>query len=166
MLTINKENNTTIISGVKGDIFIIPNRAAKIEDYFEAFRDKYHGIFERQAEMNGLDLDAGEYGVETWIVSKEDCHCSNMADHRPYITDPETGEDIPFCLVDGRTIIRSLIDGKEGDVKTVRLPISINGRYHDEPYNGILEIELTLKQKEYRYARFGNFEKVLQDVCR
>ena len=56
----------------------------------------------------------------------------------------------------------------------LKIPVTLEPKSSDkdiclinsEDEEAIADVSLTLKQTSYRYARFGNFETVLHDVCR
>ena len=136
------------INHVTGDAFIVPNHARRFGNAtFESIINRYKKV----AEENGVTEDSKF--IEVWIVSK-DLKTDNLCDHGAHV------------LCDGEEVVihprisyipEELFQGKkEGEHVTVKFTDN------DIPF----EIDLRLSQKEYRYARFGTFEEVLEVVTR
>jgi len=129
---------------VKAEFFIIPNKAAKASSF--AVLPKWYG-------SNGEKL--GIYGDETvvqiWITNSKDGSgdtSENWGDHgipKRLRADPEKSElalnRIPLCLIE---------DLKEDE----SIEVNINGHI----------VEMTARQTEYRYRRFGRFEECLKAI--
>ena len=167
MKTLNINNPITI----NGAIFIIPNHAPRLEDYWmESFKTKMQKYMHQICELNGLKFDETvDRCVETWFTSPE-MECDNIPDHHIYFECD--GEKYQLIFPSGRQLPSPLFkDKKEGDVIEIKVPAYIrkydNPRYID-PVEGDVETIVTLKlklaQTEYRYRNFGNFEEVLKKV--
>ena len=156
---------------INGDIFIIPNRACKIDDYYEDFREKFLKEAIEICEINGFEFNKDEdHIIETWYLSNE-LGCDNIPDHDLYIVyDNKEYQIISTC---GRQIPENFFRGhKEGDVVSVKLPCIIRESHlphHKGNVDGdietVVEFRLKLNQGDYRYRRFGEFEDVLRKVC-
>ena len=163
MKSITMENGTVKING---GIFIIPNSATKFCHMGEFWQNRCRKYMEELCELNGITFNPDDYLIECWYHSDE-CDCDNIPDHGI------------SCMIDGKKCyissnkIRRMIpsqifgDHVEGDIITVKIPATIDIESTKEEYESkdiILEINLELNQKDYRYGRFGNFEDVLKQV--
>ena len=139
------------INHATGDVFIVPNYARRFGDItFESVINRCKKV----ADENGITVTENSKFIEVWIVSKKDLKTDNLCDHGAHV------------LLDGEEVVihprisyipEELFQGKkEGDHVTVKFTDN------DIPF----EIDLRLSQKEYRYARFGTFEEVLEVVTR
>jgi len=139
------------------DAFIIPNRAGKLGDFWlssvaEAAR--------RQATiMLGKEPTDDDLFVEMWYVA-DDIGCENLVDHgasveidgKKYYIDVPT-RYLPYL---------ALKDKREGDSLIVTFYEAASNEDGDD-INVVVDV--TLKQKGYRYARFGSFEETLWQVA-
>lgn len=127
----------------EAEMFIIPNAISvekKGDDknpFWDAMNKKMKIYFGDKAAKRDLGK---RRMIQVWITSKES---DNWADHG--------------CPVDGGYFISNLPTWmigkmKEGDTITVDLP----------NHNAILKLKAA--QLKYRYARFGAFEKVLEQL--
>lgn len=164
-----------------GDIFIIPNRATRLGNCMLA--SVKEGCQEIAA-LNECDIVLADFApyadksrpadltVQVWIVSK-DLMTENMSCHGITIPD-EDGRLMHASATNVTVLPVKMFEGKkEGDHMKIRIPIKIScGRdswYYRSaaddsdptPETVILNMDLTLAQKKYRYARFGNFEEAL-----
>ncbi len=143
-----------------GNCFIVPNSSFTVKngglfedgrsDLYRAYTANYSNII---VDTRFEDLT----WIELWFCSRNNNDQSNWVDHG---IDELQNEG---WRVSCRYLPKILFEGhKEGDCVTVNLPI-------DRPTEDGIEIssvkvELCLKQKAYRYSRFGNFEEVLKRV--
>ena len=160
------------------DIFIIPNHAARLSDFsFEPYRNNLKEFNGQIVDINGIeniDLDK-EHFVQMWIVAPE-LSSDNLIDHSGTYIDPETGDKYRLNIKKRiSNFAKSFFEGhKEGDTINLKIPVTLEPKSSDkdiclinsEDEEAIADVSLTLKQTSYRYARFGNFETVLHDVCR
>ena len=160
------------------DIFIIPNHATRLSDLsFEPYRNNLKEFNGQIVDINGIeniDLDK-EHFVQMWIVAPE-LSSDNLIDHSGTYIDPETGDKYRLNIKKRiSNFAKSFFEGhKEGDTINIKIPVTLEPKSSDkdiclinsEDEEAIADVSLTLKQTSYRYARFGNFETVLHDVCR
>jgi hypothetical protein len=143
------------------DIFIIPNSASMIKDFFnpEDQLKKMNAV----CGVNGITFDPeNDFIIETWYVADQLC-CENIADHDIYFND-EDGNECTLISDPGRFLPAKLFEShKEGETITVSLPMGLIKNYHEE-HDVVVKVHMTLNQGEYRYRRFGDFENVLDDV--
>lgn len=158
--TISKSYNVTI----NADLFIIPNSAVRgIDGYLEPFRDKNEKWLSNICEASGVEFNRDDFIIETWMVGMSNGMAENMSDHYSCITIDDKMYRFRFC---NRFLPMRLIDGKEGEVVKIVIPgIELVGE-DDNIILMDLHINCRLNQHDYRYARFGQFEEVLQKVCR
>ena len=148
------------------NIFIIPNRAPQIDDFFECVQAEKLDYATRIAELNGFTFDSKkDYLVETWMVCEE-YDCDNLADHGIHYQDTDGTE---YAIgIESAYLPSNLFDGKqEGDVIKVKLPIWYSTEtqfYKIGSTCTTADFEITLNQGDYRYCRFGTFEEVLKKV--
>lgn len=156
------KNNENKNKSVVGDIFIIPNIAEKFENFCSP-----EWIKEGMRRLVGIEPQDEEKMVEVWITSPEvdnwQCNFAGFQRAIGLIKD-EAEEDLwekeKGCVARllgyfPQYIPASMFAGKkEGD--------EIN--FHCPEYG--VDIILTCRQRNYRYASFGNFEDVLRNVLR
>jgi hypothetical protein len=152
------ENNEKV---VKGDIFIIPNVAEKFSSFSST-----DWMRERSERLIGIEPKDEDKMLQVWITSEQcDNWQSNFAGCQKEIGLLKETDEIEWEDKKGREarllgyfpsyIPASVFAGKkEGD--------EIN--FHCPEYD--VDIILTCRQKNYRYASFGNFEDVLRHVLR
>jgi len=147
---------------INGDVFIIPNSAAKINEFFEP--EKKRELMKSICKMNGVEFnEEKDLCVETWIVSKEFCS-DNVADHN-IRTVNEDGNIVLIGLNSGRFIPSCLLkDHNEGETIDIKLPIWININRAETAEDTEVTFRLTLAQEKYRYKRFGSFQEVFKAV--
>ena len=150
---------------INGDIFIIPNRAAKIQDFFDFAQEEKKEIMEKICRLNERVFDVdNEHCLETWICSEE-FQCDNVADHNIHTLTTD-GQRVTIGIDNGRYIPSSLFKGhKEGETIEIKIPIWISISHAETPINTVVTFRLTLSQTKYRYRIFGNFEEVFDRVC-
>ena len=142
---------------VKGDIFIIPNETFKLDSLRpDSVRNT---IIRRTQRLIGLKLSGSEIMAEVWITSPEcDNWSSTYGGFQKHLgielKDWNERDEDSYLVGYFPKLFPSQIleDKKEGDTIILRCP----------EYG--VNIELTCRQKNYRYARFGNFEDVLKLV--
>ena len=143
---------------VKMDVFVIPNESFKIsEDDLRIMNT----ILIRAEKLLGVEIKRGDRVKQFWMTDPEGEVQNFNSEWYGFqkklgIPEPEENQDrnlveefqigffpeyLPVKLFDGK---------KEGDVVKFHCP------YYD------VEIEMTLKQNNYRYRMFGPFEKALQ----
>lgn len=157
---------------INGDIFIIPNSAPRLKDYWmESFKAKMQKYMHQICELNGLKFDETvDRCVETWYTSPE-MECDNIPDHDIHFE--YEGEKYQLTFPSGRQLPSPLFkDKKEGDVVEIKVPVYIRkydrphykDKMFDEDIETVVTLKLKLAQTEYRYRSFGNFEDVLKKV--
>lgn len=155
-----------ISDGIKFDakIFVIPNSAGKVSDFFDPEQVIRNAT--EVCEANGITFDPeNDYLIETWYHSKQ-LGCDNIPDHNIYFEDEEGNKWILGSNC-GRYLPAKLFEGhKEGDTITIKLPMWLTKNYSENSEDVIAEINLTLQQQGYRYQRFGDFEEVVEYVIR
>ena len=157
-------NNTVTMAA---DMFVIPNRAATIEDFFQPEEMK------KFAQAIKPDYSEDEKMVQVWLVEagalEDENKCDNLCRHN-FIVKDENGNEW-YSHLKEEFIPQGLLEGKkEGDTISVSYPaigtiskcMSKTGEKEYKYFNVLMEI--TLRQQGYRYARFGNFEEVLNKV--
>jgi hypothetical protein len=126
------------MSTIRGNIFIVPNRACQLEDWFaQSTRDSF------RKSLSNLGLKPEGKLVQVWYTSQD---CENWTSHR-WPENPEFfgAHGLPERLPE------SLLEGvKEGDEISLHF--------------GEKTLRLTATQKSYRYARFGTFEETFELV--
>lgn len=140
-------------------VFIIPNKLGAINNNLvESYRIREEKLFNEIFALNGIDktIDVEkDQLVQLWFHS-ESLDTDNLVRHGGrYTTVGENGveyirvcpkiESLPACLFAGVN---------EGE--------SINLKVPDDEY--VLDMTVTVDQAHSRYANFGNFEDVLEDV--
>lgn len=156
---------------VKMDAFIIPNNAAVSKDYILA-GGRFGELHEKLARLNMYPYDIEKDKlVQMWFVEigeeGDDDLCDNMDCHDFTLKD-ESGEVYWARLGVGHLPESILNDKKEGDELQIDIPIRANKIGHGIK-NGTeipitLKATIRLKQLEYRYARFGQFQDALRYV--
>ena len=126
---------------IKADVFIIPNPVQLVSDRKEL---KFDTTCERIEEVYGVKLEDEDLLVELWTLDPEDgtdggnnfeCHGVNRDRNKLF----------PYCGP-----AKLFKDKKEGDIVT---------------FEGVFgKFEVTLRQKGYRYERFGAFHEVLESL--
>ena len=147
---------------VKGDVFIIPNTA----EIFSNFSSPEWQA-EKLSRLVGIKPQDDDRMVEVWITSPEvDNWQDNFAGFQKEIglfTDEnqevewemENGSESRLLGYFPKYFPAKVFAGKnEGDKVTFYCP----------EYD--VNVVLTCKQQDYRYASFGNFEDVLRSVLR
>lgn len=156
--------------GVMADaeIFVVPNKAVRVSDYKrdDRQRNRLRSLGEKMSEEE-LSLDSFNDNtpfVEVWMLSK-DLECDNMQDHAFSFTVDGQKYIVPSGQIPSRVPI-NVIDVKENESFTLHFrdleayPARSNG----DSVNVYLSLDVTARQSEYRYARFGRFEQVLDYV--
>lgn len=149
-------------SVVKGDVFIIPNVAETFENF-----NSPEWVKEKMNRLIGIEPQDDEKMVEIWITSLgvDNWQCNFAGFQREIGLFNSEAEEVEWENRMGREarvlgyfpqyIPASIFAGKkEGD--------EIN--FHCPEYG--VDIILTCRQRDYRYASFGNFEDVLRNVLR
>ena len=126
------------MSTIYGSIFIVPNRASTLEDWFAlSTRDSF------RKSLSNLGLKPEGKLVQVWYASGE---CENWTSHLW----PENPEFFGAHGLPNR-LPEHLLEGvKEGDEVVLTF--------------GEKELRLTATQKNYRYRRFGTFEEAFERV--
>jgi hypothetical protein len=156
----NMENNVKV---VRGDVFIIPN----IADVFNSFISSIDWMKEKSKRLIGIEPMDEDMMVNVWITSDTvDNWQDNFAGFQREIgLINDEAEEVLWEEKKGREArllgyfpkyipARVFAGKKEGD--------EIN--FHCPEYD--VDIILTCRQRNYRYASFGNFEDVYSYVLR
>lgn len=153
-ITTNEVNKEVTYVSAKASAFIVPNPACPIKRCLDQ-----SGLIRRMqdiCDLNGVEFNEDDRLIEMWFHSKE-LNTDNLIDHGGFLEDSDG--NVRHIYVQGVYMPESIIkDCKEGDVITYKM----RGFISDPREELILELELTLQQKEYRYSRFGNIEEVLE----
>lgn len=155
-------NNESAATVVKGDVFIIPN----IADVFKTFTGS-DWVKEKLSRLVGIEPQDEDKMVEVWITSPDvdNWQCNFAGFQRMIGLIKNEAEEIEWEEKMGREArllgyfpqyipARVFAGKKEGDEIT----------FHCPEYN--VDVVLTCRQRDYRYASFGNFEDVLRNVLR
>ena len=130
---------------VKGDIFIIPNGKVNIENFFRPEVKK-----QQFTKATGYKINDDDEMVQVWVTSEG---IDNWQCHRGWLEECQLKEEGGFHdLFPGYFPVRVLENLTEGDVLECI------------PQGGDVKIELTCRQKDYRYSRFGTFEECLRNL--
>lgn len=125
---------------VRGDIFIIPNMPTTLGE-----GTLFNKMTRPKLEAVGLkNTPADEILIQVWVTSPE---CNNWPDHYGAYNKMLGTEDEMFPGYLPSSLFK---DKKEGDIVSFE--------------NDTTKFELTCTQRNYRYRRFGNFEKVFDDL--
>lgn len=155
-ITSNEIIKEVVHISAKASAFIVPNPACPIKKCMDR-----KGLISRMkdiCDLNGVAFNENDRLIEMWFHSEE-LNTENLIDHGGSIEDSEG--NVKRIYVQGIYIPESIIRNcKEGDTITYKMRGSIGNPKEDL----ILELELTLQQKGYRYSRYGNFEKVLASL--
>lgn len=135
------------------DIFIVPNKAAKVceRKYVE---DGFYGRIEAVFNKNNYPMNLNDWLVQLWFTGSG---CGNWEDHDPltYINGEEyhvrfASYDIPYDLCKG---------WREGETVTLYMPVElISTGDQSKIKRQVWALRLTPRQKEYRYKMAGDFE--------
>ena len=128
-----------------GDLFIVPNSAYTLKSALNP--ELFIAECEKLSKTLNMSIDPqSAILIEVWTcdkISEDNGGCGNWHCHYKEVNDEEI--HFPFYLP------ASLFGGKkEGDI----ISLTCNG----------FDIELTLDQLDYRYRRFGPFEKILNEI--
>lgn len=149
----------------KCDAFIVPNNGGKIKHLIGSAQEKETKKLMKLCEANDTTFDPEkDTFIQLWFVGTEDFGCDNMQDH---VSRYEEDGNKYFFEIPYFWYPTKLFSGKEGETIHVKFPeVSLHEKKHDEDEKLKIDIELdiTLKQSCYRYARFGNYEDVLKQV--
>lgn len=124
------------MSTIHGNIFIVPNRASRLEDWLaQSTRESF------KISLSNIGLKPEGKLVQVWYTSQD---CDNWTSHK-WSENPEFFGGLP------RHLPEHLLEGvKEGDEIVLHF--------------GEKELRLTAAQKAHRYARFGTFEETFKQV--
>lgn len=163
MKNIVKNENGTINITANADIFIVPNSAAKISNYFNPEN--------ALTEMNTLCKDNGcqfdpdrDLLIQVWMCS-DDLKSDNL-----------DGHGFSFRMDDNRYVVwgrsipsripASMINMKEGETKIINLNnIEAENFLDDSKVSVNLQLTVKASQLDYRYRGFGKFEDAMRCVC-
>ena len=161
---------------IRANMFVIPNKSVKFNELIE-FEKRLYGISrtEKQLEYIFGKLPKNDLLIQIWVSedpnSTDENRSDNWSDHGRYI--PGWDKTIKEELEDARKEedeqkITELLNKKKDTDWPRYLPLSIiGGMKENEKLNLIwkgINIELTAKQKDYRYSGLGNFEDAIQLV--
>lgn len=126
---------------IKAHVFIIPNALQSVSDRKTL---SYDSTCERVEEVYGIKLNDDDLLVQLWTLDP-DGGTSGQNNFECHGVKQDRTKMFPYCgpakLFQGK---------KEGDT------VTFTGCYGT--------FEVTLKQKGYRYERFGEFHEVLDDL--
>lgn len=162
MLNIIKKETGKFEITADAEIFIIPNRAARINDFLEFSRERILTKAEKLSQDNGKIFDReNDYMVEVWMHSK-DLESDNMNSHGSFFN----YEGKEYVIGSLSTYIpRPLIEMKEKEITTLRYN-DLKCRDDDgNKFDVDLVLNMRANQLDYRYGRSGSFEEVLEHVC-
>jgi hypothetical protein len=132
---------------LNADMFIIPNSVSTIDDYLlPSFQKRMVDL----CKINELVENPKEKIVQIWLTND---NSDNINDHGIKIDGKQyyvTCGNIPY------TLIKNV---KEGETVAVKFFGYDNSE--EKPAKVVFEIQLTAKQLDYRYRRFGSFEETL-----
>lgn len=136
----------------RGDVFIIPNRAATKDEFI----DKTIPSAVQNMLISNDITEENPMFVECWIVSDE-LNTENLRDHGGHINDDDS------ITIHTRYIPAILFNGhKEGETVTVKF---VAMKYNEDSSSKVLlEMNLTLAQLKYRYKQHGKFEECFEKV--
>lgn len=158
---------------INADMFIIPNSAMKIKDFFwyryideKEYARKDLAFYKNLYTDNNKEFNDDDFYPQIWLTNNE---FDNIIRHgfaidvnggRYFIDNSNMSllENCPRCL----------IDIKEGETATVLVrDIKATNGFGDNAETIMVDImfHLTANQHEYRYRNFGTFEEVLRRVC-
>lgn len=135
------------------DLFIVPNRGIRLEGFkhHESTYKKYSDLL----SINNLEVDDNQIFFEIWAVDKKVLKSKNLADHGFNYNDNNFSMQVR-CLP-----AEIFKNSKEGDTVEMTIPIC-----NADGTSLYMKVNFRLAQTEYRYARFGHFEDVLDDVTK
>ena len=143
------------------DIFIVPNKAAKVceRKYVE---DGFYGRIESVFNKNNRSMDLNDWLVQIWYTGSG---CDNWEDHYP-VTQMDNEDwyvrfasyDLPYNLIK---------DWKEGETESFTMPVElVSVNDSSKIKRKLWTLRVTPKQKEYRYRSVGSFESSrLKVIC-
>lgn len=147
---------------LNANIFVVPNEAVKVKDCF--YPEEMEAYASTLCAMNDVEFDSEtDRLIELWFVSE---NSDNMSDHGFDTTDDLTGEEIHVRVGGLNCYVPSkLINIKEGESTTITFPVMASRKgIRGEWKTSIITMELTANQLGYRYSRYGEFQKVIEDV--
>ena len=177
MATIKTNDNRNFDIYMNADMFVVPNKAAKIVPELVDLEKKTTDAI----AANGMEFDLyNDKFVQVWMVSTdEESKCDNLQDHS--ISFNYNNLEIFISYVCGHILLKALKEVKENDTIDMVFPMqgwgisvydttggeNIRDWKHvdyEEDVKVNLHLHLTAKQQGYRYQRFGNFEDVVSYV--
>ncbi len=156
---------------INADMFVIPNHAGKIEDFFwfdkigkEDYADNYFNWYKNLYAANNKEYDQNEFLIQIWLTGEIS---ENIIRHgfvieikgKKYYADSATLSSLEYCP-------RCLINIKEGETCDL-LVKDVEVFDIDDKESKKIDIlfRLTANQNSYRYQKFGTFENAVQRVC-
>ena len=139
---------------VKGNIFIIPNKAEKLSRYEPHSKMWLLG----QLDFFGIEPEKhDDLMIDIWVTSEKEENWGHFGGFQNeanvvFDEDDESRKNRMLGYFPSHIPEHVFRGKKEGDI--IRL--------HHKEYG--IDIELTCKQQGYRYQRFGTFEQVLEYV--
>lgn len=142
-------------------VFIVPNSLNKIGEFM--MPEPRREFLTKLAELNHWDNVTDEtLLVQLWFHDKETLHTDNLIDHGFRVTFDEVEypahvdssfQFLPVSLFEGK---------KEGDKVHIDMPVTIRDK--EGKFDAVIHMDVILDQLNYRYRRFGTFERVLYDL--
>lgn len=159
MLKTSFDENGKMVVNADADIFIIPNKGCKLDDYFESFREDLKKYYEDLCEANNTMFFENDKLVQVWITSK-DLETDNLFCHAAwidnYVIRLDHHEDVPM----------KLIHIKEGESTTLVFNgCATNLNDNTDKKEVKLVLNVTANQLGYRYRNSGKFEDIMAKVC-
>lgn len=172
MLKINEMENGKLRIEAEADMFVVPNRAGTADGFMESIRENRIEEAKRFCKNNNAEFDpTKDKFIQVWI-SSEDLNRDNLSSHGFGI---HYKNERLYCLNGSKYFMyipeTMLKDLKEGETKTILYKnIELeNGNVDLEDANenkikADLVLNVTAKQRSYRYKNFGNFEDAVSFV--
>ena len=160
IFNVTKDNNGNVKSiEFNADAFIIPNRSCKLKDFWVTSTAEEAKTL--ATNLLGTEPDENELCIQMWYVV-DDLNCDNLVDHSACV---EIDGNKYLIRMESCYLPYSVLrDKHEGDTIDITF-VNCAREWDIYKAEGILiTIHVTLKQRGYRYERFGSFEEVLSKV--
>lgn len=159
-MTINTISKPVVNISANADLFIVPNSMMSLEEMDRHWAAHYDHCWE---QLNGCSQYEADDALmlEVWITAKPDLHTENLSDHGFKVV--MDGKKLNGWAYRATHIPYSIVrDKNEGDTVTFKLPGVLSGdKNQTETIDCVIELTATLRQLDYRYRDFGNFQTLL-----